>query len=96
MRSLVFEGSTRATYEKLRQKDRVIYQFNDRYRLYLCHWGSLRSKAITPLSSGILVAQRKEHPVEDRQARNELEHLVRFIGPYRVKHGPRNLPLLPV
>ncbi|MGD8175311.1 hypothetical protein [Marinimicrobium sp. ARAG 43.8] len=31
MRSLVFEGITWATYEQLRQKDRVIYQFNDRY-----------------------------------------------------------------
>src|SRR5690554_4234223 len=31
---------------------------------------------LTPLFSGALVAQRKGHPVEGRQARNELEQLV--------------------
>ena len=34
MRSLVFEGHTWQAYERLRQKDRVIYKF-DEERIYI-------------------------------------------------------------
>ena len=37
------------------------------------------AKNLTPLFSGALVAQRKGHPVEGRQARNVLELMVKFI-----------------